>query len=174
MKMKKVLIAVAAIALAVSAQAASFKWTATAITPDPDGGAVTTYTAYLIDASVVSYADAQAAIADGDVSFIAGSAILDSANTVAGGANARINATGGTTVADKSYTAYFVVLNNATTPTQAFLSNKTMTGTGNSMTDTAFAFQSQAGGTWTAVPEPTSGLLMLVGLGALALRRRRA
>ena len=29
-------------------------------------------------------------------------------------------------------------------------------------------------GTFTAVPEPTSGLLMLVGLGALALRRRRA
>lgn len=29
-------------------------------------------------------------------------------------------------------------------------------------------------GTLTAVPEPTSGLLMLVGLGALALRRRRA
>ena len=28
--------------------------------------------------------------------------------------------------------------------------------------------------TWTAVPEPTSGLLMLVGLAGLALRRRRA
>ena len=28
--------------------------------------------------------------------------------------------------------------------------------------------------TWQSVPEPTSGLLMLVGLGALALRRRRA
>ena len=27
---------------------------------------------------------------------------------------------------------------------------------------------------WTAVPEPTSGLLMLVGLAGLALRRRRA
>ena len=27
---------------------------------------------------------------------------------------------------------------------------------------------------WTAAPEPTSGLLLLIGVGALALRRRRA
>ena len=31
-----------------------------------------------------------------------------------------------------------------------------------------------AGTTYTDVPEPTSGLLMLIGLGALALRRKRA
>ena len=172
--MKKVLIAVAAVALAVSAQAASFKWSATAITPDPDGGAVTSYTAYLIDASVVSYADAQAAIAAGDISFIAGSAILDSANTIAGGSNARINRTGGTTTEGTSYTTYFVVLNDAANPTQALLAKATATGVGQAMTDTAFTFGSQSGATWTAVPEPTSGLLMLVGLGALALRRRRA
>ena len=36
--------------------------------------------------------------------------------------------------------------------------------------DLGFAGQ----GTFTAVPEPTSGLLMLVGLAGLALRRRRA
>lgn len=35
------------------------------------------------------------------------------------------------------------------------------------------ALGSGTGGTYTSVPEPTSGLLMLVGLGALALRRRR-
>lgn len=29
-------------------------------------------------------------------------------------------------------------------------------------------------GSWTAVPEPTSGLLMLLGMAGLALRRRRA
>ena len=35
--------------------------------------------------------------------------------------------------------------------------------------------RSSAAGAWTAVaPEPTSGLLMLVGLAGLALRRRRA
>jgi len=38
-----------------------------------------------------------------------------------------------------------------------------------------FATQGTAGsGTFTAVPEPTSGLLMLLGVAGLALRRRRA
>ena len=40
--------------------------------------------------------------------------------------------------------------------------------------NTPLSFGTQTAGTWVAVPEPTSGLLMLVGLGALALRRRRA
>ena len=42
---------------------------------------------------------------------------------------------------------------------------------GNELDMTYGAFSSSG---WTAVPEPTSGLLMLVGLGALALRRKRA
>lgn len=38
-----------------------------------------------------------------------------------------------------------------------------------------FATQGTAGsGTFTAAPEPTSGLLMLLGMAGLALRRRRA
>ena len=36
------------------------------------------------------------------------------------------------------------------------------------------ATATQAADSWVAVPEPTSGLLMLVGLAGLALRRRRA
>ena len=36
------------------------------------------------------------------------------------------------------------------------------------------SLQTHAPSSWTAAPEPTSGILMLVGLGALALRRRKA
>jgi len=38
----------------------------------------------------------------------------------------------------------------------------------------AWGSQATNGTEWQAVPEPTSGLLMLVGLAGLALRRRRA
>ena len=40
----------------------------------------------------------------------------------------------------------------------------------------SFMFGSQASQTWyaVAVPEPTSGLLMLLGMAGLALRRKRA
>jgi hypothetical protein len=35
-------------------------------------------------------------------------------------------------------------------------------------------FGTQASNTWVAVPEPTSGLLMLLGVAGLALKRKRA
>ena len=36
------------------------------------------------------------------------------------------------------------------------------------------AFETNGGGSWGSVPEPTSGLLMLIGAAGLALRRKRA
>ena len=57
--------------------------------------------------------------------------------------------------------------NNSTTKgdNKSISSSSTFVATGSSF---------GGGGTTPSVPEPTSGLLMIVGLGALALRRRRA
>ena len=56
---------------------------------------------------------------------------------------------------------------SATTPMQNKMINETWSGS-------EFLGDPAKKGTVTNVPEPTSGLLMLVGLSALALRRRRA
>ncbi len=39
--------------------------------------------------------------------------------------------------------------------------------------DTTATFGSQANNVWIAIPEPTSGLLLVLGMAALALKRRR-
>ena len=58
------------------------------------------------------------------------------------------------------------------------LTSNTITGTFEANTIGDIQFESAGATSWTAsaaaVPEPTSGLLMLVGLAGLALRRRRA
>ena len=36
------------------------------------------------------------------------------------------------------------------------------------------AFETNGGGSWGSIPEPTSGLLLLLGVAGLALRRKRA
>lgn len=46
------------------------------------------------------------------------------------------------------------------------------TATKNVFADASATFEANGAG-WYAVPEPTSGLLLLIGLAGLALRRKR-
>ena len=177
---------IAAVALcAVMAQAAQFTWTATNVRNGwVDGATKINGTAYLFlvganGASVGAVASAISAAKDDATlgaalgTTLAGMAIDTQAVTtgVAGGTSAEGIA------ATAPATLFFAVISDDGYAYQsATVAVSEIQAIG--ATEVAFGTQktaSSASSAWTAVaPEPTSGLLMLVGLGALALRRKRA
>ena len=133
-----------------------------------------------------------AALTANDTSKIAGTAILTETTTIAQGTTgmSRINVTQGTASSSvQQYNAYMVLLDAAPSSAKNVIVSQQLSnvnnpgydsGSGPGLGNVGMSFGTQASATWTAisgstppVPEPTSGLLMLVGLGALALRRRR-
>ena len=85
-------------------------------------------------------------------------------------------------VASGSQDFYLIVLNSGTlADATAFATSAKTTMTIDASLDTTIAFGSmkdatQATASWTAIaaPEPTSGLLLLLGVAGLALKRKRA
>ena len=184
--MKKLIVFGFAVVAAVAANAASFSWQALAI-QKVDGNSSVGLTAYLVDASKVDRATMIAALEAGDFQYMKTDNYLATVATIAQGTTgiSRINTTTGTASSSvTSYSAYTVVLDGAVGSANNFLVTQQLTdvnnpgydsGSGPGLGDVSMTFGSQASTAWTAVaPEPTSGLLMLVGLGALALRRRKA
>ena len=81
----------------------------------------------------------------------------------------------------ENITGYFVLFNSddAATATYAYVSDAVTETTGATSGQPAqFSFgdvtATQNADNWHAVPEPTSGLMLLLGMAGLALRRRRA
>ena len=186
--MKKLIVFGFAAIAAVAANAASFYWTANAIQKNGDASSVGS-NAYLIDASVVSRDAMIAALTANDTSKIAGTAILTETTTIAQGTtgNSRINVTQGTASSSvQQYNLYMVVLDGTPASAKNFIVSQQLSNVSNpgyippgstepGLGNVQMSFGTQASNGWTAMaPEPTSGILMLVGLGALALRRRRA
>ena len=179
--MKKLIVFGFAAVAAVAANAASFYWSATAI-QKVDGNSSVGLNAYLIDATKVSRSAMIAALTAGDFSKMTTANYLLTTTTIAQGSTgvSRINLTSGSPDQEK-YSAYTVILDGAVGSAKNFLVTAQLTdvdnpGYGGGLGDVAMSFGSQSSTAWTAVsgvPEPTSGILMLVGLGALALRRRK-
>lgn len=191
--MKKLMIMLAAVAMAVGANAAAVSWEANKGYLYESGTTVkiTSGDAYLmfvtasytqsdlVNAFNAAGGDSVATIA----AMTASGAMATGAGTI--GANARIAGASSTYAMTGDMNAYFVVFNG---------DNMYISGTKAAAYDivtdkTSIAFDAMStsskaaaldatkgytGAGWYAVPEPTSGLLMLVGLAGLALRRRRA
>ena len=137
---------------AVIANAAAFKWTAGNMY-GPDG---TTKWSGTVSLYAVGIANA-----------------LDTATTTTGTVSNKAFESD-LLVADTSYDFYFVLDANGKTFTSDTKSVTALSvgtgviGFGN------MASATQNAGNWAAVPEPTSGLLMLLGMAGLALKRKRA
>lgn len=149
--MKKLIVLAAIIVASVAANAASFKWVAGNI-----------------------YGSDTATKWSGTVSLFA-EGISDAIQTVSASSGA-INSTFTTSAVTggNSYNFYMVIEDGDKTFTSssvAVVAQATSTANilfGNMATAT------QNASNWAAVPEPTSGLLLLLGMAGLALKRKRA
>ena len=180
--MKKILIIGVVLCTAIAAHAAAFNWSTKTTGKIYNPGTTTTFasgTAYLFaDTGTTAQAAIFAELVAGN--DISGKA-LDSNSISAGGIAKKAT----TFSYDGDITAYFAIVDGdnffigptASAEAVAVGSNSisfnAKTASQAALMDSAAGFKG-AGWYTASVPEPTSGLLMLLGIAGLALRRRRA
>lgn len=181
--MKKVILVVVSVALATMSQAASFKWSTKMgqqIYQSGSTSACVDGTAYLFDASIVKQKDLLTAFNAGSLDLSKKGAI--SSATIENGKIASTSFTSETAVgfALKSFFATIVdgklfisseVSANAQSTSTSLLG---FSDKGTSQLAFKLASNGYQGAGWYAIPEPTSGLMILLGLAGLALRRKQA
>ena len=190
--MKKLIIAACAVAFTACVQAASINWLTSGAFYDVAGeeGGWTTVaegtTAYFVFASSYSQSDLVADYAAGAADM----AKLTAINSGTIGSDGTIaEVTGSTTTLSGNQAAYVVVFDAAN---NMFISDSVTKGIDEMSGTTYNLYEAQTGDIWAlngdasngyqgagwysaaAVPEPTSGLLLLLGMAGLALRRKQA
>lgn len=176
--MKKILIAALAVAMGVVANAAVANWSVDNIYVAGTTDYAEGYKVYYFDTSALTIAAATSAIAAGDVSFIskgyAGADLTDDEGYAEG-------ASGAIYSANDAVNGYLVIFNSsdAASATAAYVTSVKSATINNLGANAALAFgdlvATQNASNWTAAaPEPTSGLLFLLGVAGLALKRKRA
>ena len=191
--MKKLMIALAVVAVAAVSQAASVDWSVAnnAWTLNSGSKPASGYTVYLIDGStaldtIAAAINSTTGAFNADQSWVFGSATTD---------NTKGRVSELTTTTDKltrgtSYDFSVLMIDATNTSDIRYMVSDTYAQVAYKIGDdeaasAAFSAsilganaltydENSAANGWAAVPEPTSGLLMLLGMAGLALRRRRA
>ena len=173
--MKKLLTLAAIVVLAATTHAAAVGWTIAGATAFKNND----YSLFVIGMNgVTSVEQITALVAAG--SDISGYAFADGVVSTSGMASKAATVSGKTITysgtGTDTYSAFAVLWNaDATEATYTSVASISMD---NDSTGKTFGFGNQSANltanSFAVVPEPTSGLLMLVGLAGLALRRRRA
>ena len=193
--MKKLLMAMSAMAIALGLNAATVDWKYSITNAQGTEGYNSGYTVYLVNATAWDAATISAA------TFSDSSVVLDSTtfgaatgrsagskrfDTIKTGTTVGARAVDISTLAEGStLDVYYVILNtnadpNTYTTIADTLTGRATTGEASYGSNVSMTASAASSATWTSVggsspvPEPTSGLLMLLGMAGLALRRKRA
>ena len=181
--MKKIMMAMVVAVTAVVANAAAIDWSASKVV-DP-------WTSATAGKSTPCNSWVGYAVLAADLSTVtAGLDNNDTTSLLAKGINPKVSTNKGAfqastasgNVASGPQDFYLIVLNAGTAASAThYYVSAMVTETIDASLDTTISFGAQDAGTssvanWTsmAAPEPTSGLMLLLGMGVLALRRRRA
>ena len=161
--MKKLIVLAAVIVAGIAANAASFKWTGANIY-----GSDTT-TKYTGDISIYAYLSTKT---------VADAVEVTSFSITSGALNKTFDWTSATV--GETYN-FFMVFEDGGKKFDSSVSDPAVIKSGvayDSQTATVLfsnmATSTQNASNWAAAPEPTSGLLMLLGMAGLALKRKRA
>ena len=171
--MKKLIVVAAAMVLAVAAQAAQFRWqfTASKAAGTPYDGA----DVYMILASDYAGIESMTLAAIQGAAKSQGKLTVGSMSATTGNITVKDSwVTEGTT-----YSWYAVVVNDGQYYVSSAATSSTAVGDTATPASSTFASKSEmsTASNWhtlAAVPEPTSGLLLLLGMAGLALKRKRA
>lgn len=178
--MKKLITLCMCVAMTAALHAATANWSVTKVYQPGTETAAAGYIGYLFEvSSSITIANVTSAINDGTfISTYASSALANGATTATG---SLIKTGLGNYDASSGTVSWFTVLFDADSVAEAnnYIVTDAVSQTFTSATGAKAASFTNIGTTYSwntmaAVPEPTSGLLMLVGLAGLALRRRRA
>ena len=190
--MKKLMIMLGAVAAAIGVQAASIDWSVAnnGWVLDSGSKAASGYTVYLINGAtaletIAAAIDSKTGAFNDDQTWVFGSAATDNGK----GRVSELTTTTDKLVRGTDYDFSVLIIDAAATGGPKYMVSDTFTQTAYKAGDdeamaasfaastfgaNALTASASAANGWAAVPEPTSGLLLLLGVAGLALKRKRA